>query len=110
MPLKDSNLCKVHDDRWVKLGQIFLITIFPVFFQCRTERKTISQVNYFFRRDRCLSNHSKPLWTGSHYESRDRNIVSSAYFQIDFASERFEGEIFQGDIFTQRNIQRSSTP
>lgn len=80
------------------------------FFSVPDRKKNNISSKLFFRRDRCLSNHSKPLWTGSHYESRDRNIVSSAYFQIDFASERFEGEIFQGDIFTQRNIQRSSTP
>ena len=80
------------------------------FFSVPDRKKNNSSSKLFVRRDQCLSNHSKPLWTGSHYESRDRNIVSSAYFQIDFASERFEGEIFQGDIFTQRNIQRSSTP
>ena len=56
-------------------------------------KKNNSSSKLFVRRDRCLSNHSRPLWTGSHYESRDRNIVSSAYFQIDFASERFECEI-----------------
>ena len=95
------------------MGEIrtnFLNHNISVFFSVPDRKKNNISSKLFFRRDRCLSNHFKPLWTGSYYESRDRNIVSSAYFQIDFASERFEGEIFQGDIFTQRNIQRSSTP